>query len=174
MLPVDPVSLSLAYRSAHRATVMVPEEKLAYGFRKMPANAENIKPVPNIPEEKLVTFDSKVVELKDFPCRRYKTEVEEEEEEEEEESVKPDCGLGYLNYNQMGYYPQKHLNPEFAVTQFEAESDPERPCNQEPIQEIGNCGYRPGRIINHANRNDDINAYVISDDDLIRYEDLSS
>lgn len=142
--------MSLAYKSAQRATVSVPEEKLAYGFKKVPANAENIRAVPNIPEEKLYTFDSKVVELKQIPCRRYKEE-EEIEEEEEEEEAKPTCGLGYLNYNQMGYYPQNHVDPQFAVTQFEIESEPEAPCNKEPIHEIGSCGYRPGRIVANAN-----------------------
>lgn len=156
--------MSLAYKNARRATISVPEEKLAYGFKKVPANAENIKPTPNIPEERLYTFDTKVVELKEIPCRKHKKEEEEiVEEEEEEEEVKPGCGLGYLNYNQMGYYPQKHVEPQFE-TRFEAESEPEAPCNKEPIEEIGSCGYRPGRIVSNAN-NDDIQGYVGSDDD---------
>lgn len=151
---------------------MVPEEKLAYGFKKIPANAENVKSVPNIPEEKLYTFDSGVVEYQHIPCRKHKKEEEEIEEEEEEEDTKPSCGLGYLNYNQMGYYPQKHVDPHFtAVTKFETESV-EVPCNQEPIEDIGSCGYRPGRIVQNGN-NDEIHAYVVSDDDY-NYEGRSS
>lgn len=150
---------------------MVPEEKLAYGFKKVPANAENVKSVPNIPEERLYTFDKRVVELKDIPCRKHKKEEEEiEEEEEEEENAKPSCGLGYLNYNQMGYYPQKHVDTHFkTVADYETETDTEVPCNQEPIEEIGSCGYRPGRILQNSN-NDDVQAYVVTGDDEYIYE----
>lgn len=167
--------MSLAYKSAQRATVTVPEEKLSYGFKKAPANAENIKPVPNIPEEKLYTFDSKVVELKEIPCNKHKPEEDEVEEEEEEEANedKPNCGLGYLNYNQMGYFPQKYVDPQFAVTQFETTVEADKPCSDEPVHEIGNCGYKPGRILNHA-KNDEIQAYVYSDDDLNNYEESMS
>lgn len=156
--------MSLAYKNAHRATITVPEEKLAFGFKKAPTNAENIKPVPNIPEEKLYTFDAKVVELKDIPCRKPKKEEEEIEEEEEEEAQddsKPNCGLGYLNYNQMGYVVQKHADPVFAVRQIAEPEENEAPCSQDPIQEIGSCGYKPGKILQHAN-NEEIQGYVYS------------
>ena len=164
LIPVDPVSMSLAYKSAHRATVTVPEEKLAFGFKKTPTNAESINPVPNIPEEKLSTFDARVVELKDIPCRRKQKkeeEIEEEEEEENEDDSKPNCGLGYLNYNQMGYVVQKQVDPSFAVHQFVEAEVNERPCSEDPIQEIGSCGYRPGKILQHAD-NEEIQGYVYS------------
>lgn len=138
---------------------MVPEEKLSFGFKTVPTNAESIKPVPNIPEEKLYTFDAKVVELKDIPCRKPKSEEEIEEEEEEEEiddGSRPNCGLGYLNYNQMGYVVQKEINPSFVVSRVA-----EAVVNEPAIQEIGSCGYQPGRILQQAN-NDDIQAFVYS------------
>lgn len=163
--------MSLAYKSARRASILVPEEKLSFGFKKIPKNAENVISVPNIPEEKLYTFDTKVVELKEIPCRKHKEKEEievEEEEEEEEEEAKPACGLGYLNYNQLGYYPQQHVNRQFAVTQFEA-TEPEAPCEKESTPEIGSCGYKPGRIVNNSN-NDDNNGYAGSDDDVYGYE----
>ncbi|KAJ6634871.1 hypothetical protein Bhyg_13452 [Pseudolycoriella hygida] len=133
-IPVDPVSMSLAYKSAQQASIQVPEEKLAFGFKKLPANAENVKHVPNIPEERLTTFNRKVVDL------------------------------GYLNYNQMGYYPQKHVDAEFAVAQYGTEiEEPKVSLGQEPIQELGSCGYRPGKIVNNAN-NDEIRAFIVRDD----------
>lgn len=159
--------MSLAYKSAHRASVTVPEEKLAYGFKKVPVNAESVKNIPDIPEEKLYTFDRKVVELKKIPCHK---EEEEDIEVEEEEETKP-CGLGYLNYNQMGYHPQKHIDTHFAVKQFESVEE-ETPCNKEKFPEVGSCGYKPGKIIDD-NNNDEIQAYVV-DDDLYEYEGVSS
>ncbi len=136
---------------------MVPEEKLAYGFKKSPIYAQKGKSIPNIPEEKLYSFDKQVIEYKDVPCRQHHSEEEESEEEEELVESKPSCELGHLNYNQMGYYPQKYVEPQFAVEQFETEIA-ETPCDQERTdadEEIGSCGYRPGRILDHANNEEE-------------------
>lgn len=156
----------------------VPEAKLSEGFQKPPVNAQKRNIVPNIPEEQLTTFDRNVLELKDIPvCRKHQpTEDEEEEEEEQDddnEKVNHNCGLEHLNYDQIRYYPQNNIDPRFVVKQFESEDvsvdDPK------PIQEFGDCGYKPGRVVdddNNDDQRDEYNGYVVEDDgdEIVNYE----
>lgn len=51
-----------------------------------------------------------------------------------------------------------------------SKSESDAPCAKEQIQEIGSCGYKPGRIVDDATTGD-IPAYVVSDNDAYNYED---
>lgn len=66
-IPADPVSISLAYKNFLQTPTSrkyVPEDRLAFGHRQQPADGSIHKQISNVPEEKLLTVDKPIVELK--------------------------------------------------------------------------------------------------------------
>lgn len=98
-MEADPVSISLAYRSANRD--QVDEGKISYGFKEIPVNQPHRKIVKNIPEEKLWAIDRSVIELKKPKIKSVDTDAEDYDEDD-------DAGTrGRLNpgYADLGYAP---------------------------------------------------------------------
>lgn len=114
-LPADPVSVSLAYRSAIRAHI--PEDKLAYGFKSAPINAATVKEIKHIPEEKLWDSDRTVMELRPYS---HTPDVSEEEEFHEDEEVEQSHynAANIVGYHELGYLPQKHHDAKFKSHKF--------------------------------------------------------
>lgn len=145
----------------------MPEERLQYGFRTRPKNAEKTKTVPDIPEEKLQAVDKAVVELQLSKRRESfeEEELEEEEVEEEEEDFTPNR----LGYSDIGYLPAKHKEPRFTVQRYE---QPKSSCHQNNLPQArpGNCGFRPGNVIIQEGRP----TAVPIDEDQLQQEDLQN
>lgn len=75
-VPADAVSLTLAYKNLRAPNVIyrqgkqfVPEDKLSFGHRTVPNDANSVRKIVDIPEERLVTVEKPVVELKVAPPR---------------------------------------------------------------------------------------------------------
>lgn len=169
---MDAISLSLAYKAAQQASTYVPEERLQYGFRTRPKNAEKTKIVPDIPEEKLQAVDKAVVELQLTKLRNnFEEEEELEEELEEEEVVVEDFRANRLGYSDIGYLPAKHKEPRFATHNCGGRR-PTPSCQQQlPRPEPpGNCGFRPGSVIIEEGRP---TAVQINEEQL-QHEDLQN
>lgn len=73
-MPADAVSLTLAYKNLRAPNVIyrqgkqfVPEDKLSFGHRTVPNDVKYDKKLANIAEERLVTVEKPVVELKIAP-----------------------------------------------------------------------------------------------------------
>lgn len=120
----------------------MPEEKLQYGFRKVPVYQPNVKKVVAIPEEKLWTCDQQILELK--PATAAIEASEEELVSEEEEQIEEP---NYLGYTDIGFLPAKNRDAKFIVRRIE--NEPEAACADPlPKQELGDCGFQLGEIVN--------------------------
>ena len=67
VIPADPVSISLAYKNLVQTPSYkkyVPEDRLAFGHRQQPAEGQVYHEIADVPEEKLMTVDKPIVELK--------------------------------------------------------------------------------------------------------------
>ncbi|XP_076619416.1 uncharacterized protein LOC143340904 [Colletes latitarsis] len=124
-MPADAVSLTLAYKNLRAPNVIyrqgkqfVPEDKLSFGHRTMPNDVKNEKNIPDIPEEKLVTVEKPVVELKLAPPRTVVIGSYDEREEAklaeleaiERESITQEetadqVADSLLTYKDLGYAP---------------------------------------------------------------------
>lgn len=139
-IPADAVSLALAYTLANRANVDVPEEKLQYGFRQLPLNQPDRKITKHVPEEQLYVLDRPLLELR-HPTKFVTASEEDSEDSHEEEEIGPERP----GYNEIGYVPCKHHEPEFIVHRHHQE--PEPPCTDPlPRAEIGACGFQLGQL----------------------------
>ncbi|KZC12539.1 hypothetical protein WN55_03291 [Dufourea novaeangliae] len=124
-MPADAVSLTLAYKNLRAPNVIyrqgkqfVPEDKLSFGHRTVPNDAKIEKKIIDIPEERLVTVEKPVVELKLAPPRTVVIGSYDEREEAklaeleaiERESITqeetPDqIAEGLMTYKDLGYAP---------------------------------------------------------------------
>lgn len=73
-MPADAVSLTLAYKNLRVPNIIyrqgkqfVPEDKLSFGHRTIPTDVKTENQMIDIAEEKLVTVNKPVVELKIAP-----------------------------------------------------------------------------------------------------------
>lgn len=86
-LPADPVSLTLAYKNLFPHVMLynrkgfVPEDKLAFGHRTVPAESVPAGRQLDVPEEKLQIVDRPVVELKPVAPVAVSVGVYDEQEE---------------------------------------------------------------------------------------------
>jgi hypothetical protein len=108
--PADAVSLNLAYELARRGGTAIAEDGLNFGPRTVPMNAAVTKAHKYVPEERLFTFDKKVVGLR-YPPVRYGAPTQEDallvalQEDRYDESP---CGVpaNCLTYSDLGYVPE--------------------------------------------------------------------
>ncbi|XP_076176408.1 uncharacterized protein LOC143151294 [Ptiloglossa arizonensis] len=167
--PADAVSLTLAYKNLRAPNVIyrqgkqfVPEDKLSFGHRTVPNDAINQnKKVPDIPEEKLVTVEKPIVELKLAPPRTVVIGSYDEREEAklaeleaiERESITQEETVDHmaeslLTYKDLGYapvgisYSRSSKNDE--IINGEINDSAEVPCGPlgPPIPD-----YIPGSVI---------------------------
>lgn len=87
-MPADAVSLTLAYKNLRAPNIIyrqgkqfVPEDKLSFGHRTVPTNAKTENQMLDIAEEKLVTVNKPVVELKVAPRKTIVIGSYDEQEE---------------------------------------------------------------------------------------------
>lgn len=120
-IPADPISIAIALRSSYRSRV--PEDQLAYGFKKKPLDQQRIKNYPDIPEEKLFNVNAQVIE---FKKPSFDSEEEEDEDEFEDDGFKNKkeqvTSFG-STYTDLGYYEveptyRKYLNIPISTTPF--------------------------------------------------------
>lgn len=172
--PADPVSVALAYRAALRAHV--PEDKLAYGFRKKPLDQPDVKEVKVIPEEILWHSDKPILELKPHNLlHNQKPEETEEEEEEEEELDIAQSGAvagvdlpGLMPYGDIGYLPEKPREANFNSGLYPAHVYHNLKsgvgCQNPEAHKVGNCGLKLGQIVSIKPK---VNEYNSNQDDLL-------
>lgn len=118
-IPADPVSISIAVRAAQRT--YVPEGQLAYGFKKRPIDLVRPKVWRNIPEEKLYSLNSKVIEFKKpCACEEDEFKVDESEEEEDYDSTfgqrddsRTPSDSPCFAYSDIGYSPMESCDQKF-------------------------------------------------------------
>lgn len=87
-IPADAVSLTLAYKNLRAPNVIyrqgkqfVPEDKLSFGHRTIPVDVKSESQIPDIAEEKLVTVNKPIVELKIAPQKTVVIGTYDEQEE---------------------------------------------------------------------------------------------
>lgn len=87
-MPADAVSLTLAYKNLRAPNVIyrqgkqfVPEDKLSFGHRTLPTDVKNENQILDVAEEKLVTVNKPVVELKLAPPKTVIIGSYDEQEE---------------------------------------------------------------------------------------------
>ncbi|XP_078047699.1 uncharacterized protein LOC144475562 [Augochlora pura] len=167
-VPADAVSLTLAYKNLRAPNVIyrqgkqfVPEDKLSFGHRTVPNDVKNEKKIVDIAEEKLVTVDKPVVELKIAPPRTVVIGSYDEREEAklaeleaiERESITQeevvDQGTeGLLTYRDLGYAPVGSIYANSrsysGIINGESDDSMEEPCGSlgPPVP-----GYIPGSVI---------------------------
>ena len=169
-IPADAVSLTLAYKNLRAPNVIyrqgkqfIPEDKLSFGHRTVPNEVKTQTKISNIPEEKLVTVDRPVVELKVAPARTVVIGSYDEREEAklaeleafERESITQEENVdrvseSLLTYKDLGYAPVGSTYTQFAkyngAVSYNGEmSDSgEAPCGPlgPPLSD-----YVPGRVV---------------------------
>lgn len=107
--PVDAVSIDLVNRMQQSAAMKIPEEKLQYGFWKLPKDIPSYKILHNIPEEKLYTVDRQIVELK-HP--RQMVNCGSTSDEEIILDDKEPQSIAYLSYRDLGFMPESSSKNE--------------------------------------------------------------
>ncbi|XP_015592675.1 uncharacterized protein LOC107266577 [Cephus cinctus] len=179
--PADAVSLSLAYGLARRVAKIIPEEKLAFGPRTLPADGHIKQTIPDIPEERLFAVDKPIVELRaaprvygsgSGPCSALEEDLAEQEaleqqrlELEAEAQAQEQSGApSFISYSDLGYAPVGPSNNNFVSTQPTSYSgisgvpgfsgDSSAPCGPlgSPLP-----GYRSGVVISDDDQSNDQN-----------------
>ncbi|XP_017785101.1 PREDICTED: uncharacterized protein LOC108568491 [Nicrophorus vespilloides] len=149
----DPVSLSLAYKAQQKAC-STSEDKLAFGFRRLPIDGSKAKIVKNVPEELLYKLNGEIVELKPVSCNKG-ISVDEEAmeqlaaEEYADEIDTQEFGGGsvkQLSYGEIGFGKANVAAVPFVAVEGVVQANPQ------PIQMQGgssNCndGFVPGNVI---------------------------
>lgn len=147
-IPADPVSLGLAYRAAQQANAAVPEERLQYGFRKLPQHQPHKQIFPNIAEERLQAVDRTIVELKAVRGGRSDDDEEELDVDEEEIDESVDQAPSHLGLADIGYFPTRSYEPRFEKQQCSHSQSAHQPCqDSRPLPAIGDCGFERGQVI---------------------------
>ncbi|XP_046739145.1 uncharacterized protein LOC124407235 [Diprion similis] len=170
--PADPVSLSLAYGLAKQASQTVQESRLAFGPTSIPIDGSIRKTVLNIPEEKLLTVDKPIVELKlaskpgiSDPYAEVLAQqaaLEERRLELEAQAQQSDPRSSFISYSDLGYGPVSSSGINFVSTVNNA-ADPASadPASADPDDMA--CGpmgpplpqYRSGNVIIQSKSNQD-------------------
>lgn len=124
-LPADPISLTLAYRNLvapkiyyNKGKKLVSEGSLSFGHRTLPIELKKEKKLIDVPEEKLVTVDRPIMELKLSPASSIMigdnddedddtfAELEAMEREHLERREQLDrVASNFLTYGDVGYRP---------------------------------------------------------------------
>lgn len=97
----------------------MPEGQLEYGFRKKPIDLVRRKVWRNIPEEKLYSINSKVIEFKKpSNCDEDEFKLEEESDEEDDAAFaprddKPAADAPCFAYSDIGYSAMESCDHKF-------------------------------------------------------------
>lgn len=142
-LEADPVSISLAYRSAARP--QIDEGNISYGFKKIPVDQPTVKIVKNIPEEKLWAIDRSVIELK------HQMEQSAEMEggdyvDEDENAARNRLNPGYAD---LGYAPviKPIVSKRRKTLDFKLEPLTTKDENEHRELDDEECTYRRSKIL---------------------------
>ncbi|XP_076760972.1 uncharacterized protein LOC143429320 [Xylocopa sonorina] len=168
-IPADAVSLTLAYKNLRAPNVVyrkgkqfVPEDKLSFGHRTIPADVKNENQILDIAEEKLVTVNKPVVELKLAPPKTVVIGSYDEQEEAklaeleaiERESITQEetadqIAESLITYKDLGYAPvgatyTKSMSLNQGIMNGKLDDSAEEPCGPlgPPVP-----GYIPGAVI---------------------------
>lgn len=144
-IPVDPISLALAYQQTLRSNVK--EDLLAYGFQKQPIEQRRVKIISNIPEEKLFDIKSKAIEFRkphrsaseEFSPEGISDEQENDEDEEIDDLNKSDENIFVRrkpkkcqknpSYGHLGYDEVRSTGGKFVVKKPKRKPSKKRPCS---------------------------------------------
>lgn len=143
-MEADPVSISLAYRSANRA--QVDEDEISYGFKKIPVDQPRRKIVKNIPEEKLWAIDRSVIELKKPNIKSMDTDAEDYDEDDDART-RSRLNPGYAD---LGYAPvvKRKVMKRRKIHDFQLK--PLRNSNDQEKQrefDTEECIFKRGKVI---------------------------
>lgn len=146
------MSIAIAVRASQRTHV--PEGHLDYGFKKKPLDGVRRKIFPNIPEEKLHSLNSKVIEFN--PCADDSDEDEfriDDSNEEDDSPCKEKKGelksnSPCLAYSDIGYSAKQSCNRRFKNVPC---STTPHPCPPPPLEE-SEC---TGRIVSLPEKTED-------------------
>ncbi|CAK9825805.1 hypothetical protein ANTRET_LOCUS3743 [Anthophora retusa] len=168
-VPADAVSLTLAYKNLRAPNVIyrqgkqfVPEDKLSFGHRTVPIDVKSESKLVDIAEEKLVTVNKPVVELKLAPPRTVVIGSYDEQEEAklaeleamERESITQEESVdqmaeSLLTYKDLGYAPvgamyAKSRSHNNKIINGEISDSAEEPCGPlgPPLPD-----YIPGTVV---------------------------
>ena len=168
-IPADAVSLTLAYKNLRAPNVIyrqgkqfVPEDKLSFGHRTVPVDVKSESQIPDIAEEKLVTVNKPIVELKIAPQKTVVIGTYDEQEEAklaeleaiERESIMQEETSdqeSLITYKDLGYAPidatytnTKPMSYNQGISNGKIDDSEGEPCGPlgSPIP-----GYIPGKII---------------------------
>ncbi|CAK9819753.1 hypothetical protein ANTPLA_LOCUS10363 [Anthophora plagiata] len=168
-VPADAVSLTLAYKNLRAPNVIyrqgkqfVPEDKLSFGHRTVPIDVKSESKLVDIAEEKLVTVNKPVVELKLAPPRTVVIGSYDEQEEAklaeleamERESITQEESVdqmaeSLLTYKDLGYAPvgamyAKSRSHNSKIINGEISDSAEEPCGPlgPPLPD-----YIPGTVV---------------------------
>ena len=167
-VPADAVSLTLAYKNLRAPNVIyrqgkqfVPEDKLSFGHRTVPNDAKYDRKLADIAEEKLVTVEKPVVELKIAPPRtvlmgsyneREEAKLAELEAIERESITREEnadqVAESLLTYRDLGYAPVGSIFAKSrrydGIINGEINDSSEQPCGPlgPPIPD-----YVPGSVV---------------------------
>lgn len=127
-MEADPVSISLAYRSANRSPV--DEDKISYGFKKIPADQPRVKIVKNVPEEKLWALDGSIIELKKAKAKAVYADVDDDVDDDDVAAIDDRLAPGYA---ELGYGPvvkrkiiKRRKSHDFQVQPLRSSRDDDR------------------------------------------------
>ncbi|XP_017756288.1 PREDICTED: uncharacterized protein LOC108548033 [Eufriesea mexicana] len=176
IMPADAVSLTLAYKNLRAPNVIyrqgkqfVPEDKLSFGHRTVPADVKNENQILDIAEEKLVTVNKPVVELKLAPQKTVVIGSYNEQEEAKlaeleaieresitQEETSDQMAESLITYKDLGYAPvdatyRKSMSYNQGMNR-KIDNSEEEPCGP-----LGPSipGYVPGRLIVQEKHLDD-------------------
>ncbi|CAL7937103.1 unnamed protein product [Xylocopa violacea] len=167
-IPADAVSLTLAYKNLRAPNVVyrkgkqfVPEDKLSFGHRTVPADVKNENQILDIAEEKLVTVNKPVVELKLAPPKTVVIGSYDEQEEAKlaeleaieresltQEETADQIVESLITYKDLGYAPvgaaYKSMSFNQGIMNGKLDDSAEEPCGPlgPPVP-----GYIPGTVI---------------------------
>ncbi|KAK9300239.1 hypothetical protein QLX08_007008 [Tetragonisca angustula] len=171
-MPADAVSLTLAYKNLRAPNVIyrqgkqfVPEDKLSFGHRTIPTDVKTENQMIDIAEEKLVTVNKPVVELKIAPQKTIVIGSYDEQEEARlaeleaiehesitKEEVSDQMSESLISYKDLGYAPVDVTNINAKSIRYNEEISNkkiEEVSAEEPCGPLGPSvpGYIPGKII---------------------------
>ncbi|XP_048506763.1 uncharacterized protein LOC125499987 [Athalia rosae] len=167
--PADPVSLSLAYGLARQAARIVPESRLAFGQKSLPIDGRIRQTKTDIPEERLLTVDRPIVELKQTfvqPSSNDYAEIIAEQEALEQKRMELEAKNSHtqssslISFSDIGYAPVSPSAQNF-VSKIVSSHPDMGTIDDSACGPVGPTipGYRSGNVIirseSSRNNNDD-------------------
>ncbi|XP_015520359.1 uncharacterized protein LOC107224703 [Neodiprion lecontei] len=173
--PADPVSLALAFGLAKQASQNIQESRLAFGPTSTPIDGSIRRTVLNIPEERLLTVDKPIVELKlaSRPAMSdtyaeviaQQAALEEQRLELEAQAQQGDLKPSFISYSDLGYGPVSSSGVNFVNTVSDPGVAASADLDETPCGALGPTvpGYRSGNVIVQSQPNKDTDDDYYSD-----------